>query len=176
MYYQPSEEERIRTYPHYELELKEKGKGLSLLSIAKIAHVEDPFLQALVNEGALISPIGGFLLVTDTTCSLFSPYQTHMEIEMLATYENFRCQGHATQLLKVLCEVADQTYTVLMLSTSSIHAIPENGIPNHIIMTTAKAGNNQLPPSMLRPWFEKLGFATLGRVEGGWRMKRNPTI
>ena len=149
--------------------------------INAIETIDHPFLQGLIGLQATVGILQGeyTVLACDSLVLLFV-YETHVEIECIATVEEERGKGSATKVMNAMCQVADETGTVLKLRTANVTG---NGwaMAQHTVVANGRRKKGKIPVGSLPAWYEKFGFVKVEKVlrrgrSTGWRMERFPKV
>lgn len=141
---------------------------------------DHPFLQKLITIGAHVTIMQGeWTVLAYSSVLLLHIHKDFINIECIATPEEFRNQGSGSKTMKALVTVSDETQIPLRLRACNVTGHGWNMLPQHIAVAKGMAKKGKIPVNKLHTWYEKFGFKCVARVFrkgkfNGWNMEYTP--
>lgn len=133
-----------------------------LSSATKVNH---PFLQALVDIHAHVGiMMGDWTVLAYESLILLHVYRDFINLECIATPEEFRGRGSAGKCMKALVMVSDETGIPIRLRACNVTGGGWNMLPQHPVIAAGMKKKGKMPVRKLPEWYKKFGFELVANV------------
>ena len=123
-----------------------------------ITEIDNPYLKAWVDAGAIVSLLGDDFWIVTNDCQIwFKIHDEAMHLECIAVYEDKRRQGIGSGMMKYVTKFSDETGIPVTLCVSKVSASGWIGMPNPVV-GIGMVKKNKIPVASLPKWYEKHGF------------------
>lgn len=143
--------EKLNTNPEFKTEIK--------MMCNAIVEIDNPFLQAFADAGAIVMATGkdGFWIMTGIGQLWMKIREDAMYLECIAVRQEERRQGHGTALMEYVTQASDETQIPVVLEVSIVTSGGYMGMP-HPVVALGEPKKNKIPLQSLPKWYEKRGF------------------
>lgn len=148
----------------------------------KATNIAHPFLNKFAEiNGHVCVMMGEWVIIGYSSLAMVHIYKDFVNIECIATPQEFRREGSATKLMEAFIAVSDETGIPLRLRACNVTGHDWNGIAQHPVIAKAMQKKNKLPVRELPKWYQKFGFVIVAQVfrkgkANGWNMLYSPKI
>lgn len=131
----------------------------------KITKVEHPFLQKLVDMKALVILMAGEFTVYagDLVGVLLFVHAGSVELECIAVDPDKRNKGQASNIMKALVNISNDTGIPITLRTANVSGNGWN-IAQHPVIAMGMVKKGKIPVAKLKKFYEKFGFKTVQKL------------
>lgn len=129
-----------------------------------LVTVDNPFLQAVVDTGAIVyyDKGEGFSIMAYSSLVYIHIHKTYVNLECISTPVDERGKGSATKTLTALVALAKETKTTIRLRATNVErGWVHMGMPLAIMHGYNKKG--KIPVTQLVAWYKKFGFEVTGK-------------
>ena len=123
-----------------------------------IVEIDNPYLQAWADTGAIVMLTGGdFWILTGLGQLLLKIHDESMHLECIAVRSDERRQGKGGTLMKYVVEISDETGIPVTLQVDDVSNGNMMTMP-HPVVGVGQDKKNKIPVGSLTKWYEKFGF------------------
>lgn len=146
----------------------------------KATTVNHPYLQALVKAKAHVCMMGGeWCVIGYSSLAMLHIYKDFINIECIATPQEFRGEGSASKLMEAFTIISNETGIPLRLRACNVTGHRWTGLPQHPVVAKAMQKKGKIPVRDLPKWYQKFGFTMVAQVfqkgkARGWNMLYTP--
>lgn len=123
-----------------------------------IVEIENDYLQAWADAGALVIPTGkDYWIMTDVGQLWMKIRENEIHLECIAVMSEERRQGKGRMLMGYVTQIADETGTQVSLEVSDVTAGGYTAM-SHPVVGHGKVKKDKIPLRSLPKWYESIGF------------------
>jgi len=139
------------------LDKKPEFKTETKMMFNAVTKIDNPYLQAWADAGAIVSLLGNDFWIVTNDCQLwFKIHEEAMHLECIAVYDDKRKQGVGSGMMEYVTKFSDQTGIPVTLCVSKVEA-SGIGMPNPIV-SIGMSKKDKIPVASLPKWYGKFGF------------------
>lgn len=144
-------------------------------------HTSNEFLNACIAYKALVGVMHNeWTIIGCSSIALVFIYKDFINLECIATPPEFRREGSANKMMKMIVRAADDSQTPIRLRACNVTGRgPSWMLPEHPAIIKGALKKGKLPVKHLVKWYEKFGFKVVAQVfekgkADGWNMEYTP--
>lgn len=145
--------------PQSERLYPERTWGENSFSFTPVKTIEQPFLQKLIDMGAVITNwMGEWTMFANQSYVMFHVYEGFINLECISTLVEERGKGSATNVMNAIVAAAKETNTEIRLRSCNVTGSGWMVRVQHIAIGEGMKTKGKIPTAKLPAWYKKFGF------------------
>lgn len=146
--------------------------GEGSLFMTPVKTIEHPFLQKLIDMGAILTDwMGEWTLLASKCYVMFHVYDGFVNLECISTLVEERKKGYGSEVMKAIVEAAKETNTEIRLRACNVTGGGFLVRVPHLAIGEGMKKKGKIPTAKLPAWYKKFGFVKVADVV--YRGKKN---